>query len=252
MADWNANLPQDFLERLRQVRNRRARIVIDHILKHGYITTQELKDLYGYNHPPRAAKDVRDEGIPLETFSIKSSDGRTIAAYRFGNPEHIVRGRFGGRVAFSRKFKETLYTLSQGQCAICNARLSMRELQIDHRIPYEIAGDVDFSATDTHAYMLICGSCNRSKSWSCEHCPNWITKQSAICEQCYWANPTEYEHIATRLVRRADLIWEGDEVEVFNQIKASALAESLTISQYIKQLLRKFISRTMSLFISGC
>ena len=32
---------------------KRAKTVIDHILKHGHITTEELKNLYGYDHPPR-------------------------------------------------------------------------------------------------------------------------------------------------------------------------------------------------------
>ena len=78
--------PQQFLEKLNAVKNKRARVVIDHILKHGSISTQELKDLYGYNHPPRAIQDVRDEGIPIEKFTIKGLDGRSIAAYRFGDP----------------------------------------------------------------------------------------------------------------------------------------------------------------------
>lgn len=36
--------------------DKRPKAVIDHILKHGLITTDELKPLYGYNHPPRAAR----------------------------------------------------------------------------------------------------------------------------------------------------------------------------------------------------
>ncbi len=46
----------------------RPRRVLDHILKHGHITTAELTSEYGYNHPPRAARDVREHGIPLVTF----------------------------------------------------------------------------------------------------------------------------------------------------------------------------------------
>ena len=50
--------------------------VIDHILRHGFITTQDLKDNYGYNHPPRAVRDVKEHGIPTEMFRVKGSDGR--------------------------------------------------------------------------------------------------------------------------------------------------------------------------------
>jgi len=66
---------------LDSVTGKRPRTVIDHILEHGHVTTEQLTSLYGYQHPPRAARDVRDHGVPLETFRVKSSDGRTIGAY---------------------------------------------------------------------------------------------------------------------------------------------------------------------------
>ena len=53
------DLPKWFLERLKAVTAKRAKTVIDHILKHGHITTEELKNLYGYDHPPRAARCAR-------------------------------------------------------------------------------------------------------------------------------------------------------------------------------------------------
>jgi hypothetical protein len=72
-------LQEDFLKLIETITNKRAKIVIDHILKHGFITTEDLEVTYGYNHPPRAARDVREAGIPLETFSIKSKQGKSIA-----------------------------------------------------------------------------------------------------------------------------------------------------------------------------
>jgi hypothetical protein len=65
---------------LENISNKRARIVIEHILENGFITTEKLEKQYGYNHPPRAARDVRESGIPLETFRVKDSEGRSIAA----------------------------------------------------------------------------------------------------------------------------------------------------------------------------
>jgi len=84
-------LPDDFLELCRSVTAKRPKTVIDHILQHGFITTEELKETYGYNHAPRAARDVRENGIPLETFYVTGNDGRRIAAYRFGD---ISKARF--------------------------------------------------------------------------------------------------------------------------------------------------------------
>ena len=82
-----AKYPKAFLELCQSVTAKRPRTIIDHILQHGHISTEELKEKYGYNHPPRAARDVREHGIPLETFTVVGADGRKIAAYRFSDPE---------------------------------------------------------------------------------------------------------------------------------------------------------------------
>ena len=71
-----AKYPKKFLELCHSVTDKRPKTVIDHILTHGHITTDELKSQYGYNHPPRAARDVRERGIPLETFRVVGPDGR--------------------------------------------------------------------------------------------------------------------------------------------------------------------------------
>lgn len=62
----NRDLPDDFVKKCKAVTAKRPRTVIKHILEHGYITTEELREKYGYNHPPRAARDVREQGIPLD------------------------------------------------------------------------------------------------------------------------------------------------------------------------------------------
>ena len=37
---------------LNAVTGKRARIVVEHIIKHGSITTDDLKEKYGCDHPP--------------------------------------------------------------------------------------------------------------------------------------------------------------------------------------------------------
>jgi hypothetical protein len=86
----NNNYSKEFLDLLNSVDNKRPKTVIQHILKHGFITSQELKDEYGYNHPPRAVRDVKEQGIPIISFRIKGTDGRSIAAYKFGDPNDIT------------------------------------------------------------------------------------------------------------------------------------------------------------------
>lgn len=101
-------LPKSFVDKLNSIEAKRPKTVIQHILKHGYVTTEDLIKLYGYQHPPRAARDVRELGIPLVTFRIKSSDGRSIGAYKFGNVHtaNDVVSKAHGRTALSNALKK--------------------------------------------------------------------------------------------------------------------------------------------------
>jgi len=69
------------------------------------VTTAELAGIYGYNHPPRAAQDVRDLGFVLVTRRVRGPNGRSIAAY-----ELVEEGgrRSGGRRAIPVAFKQAL------------------------------------------------------------------------------------------------------------------------------------------------
>jgi hypothetical protein len=225
-------LPDDFKAQLDSIHNKRAKIVIQHILEHGYITTEDLKN-YGYNHPPRAARDVREAGIPLETYRVNSSDGRSIAAYKFGDVSKVRQNRLEGRVTFPKHFKDLLYLSNNGKCSICLTNYEDRYLQVDHRIPYEISGDEN--GLDLSLFMILCGSCNRAKSWSCEHCNNWSNElDKDICSNCYWASPENYTHIAQKNERRIELIWIDKEIPIFNRIVSMAKSANATIQDFIK------------------
>ena len=235
-------LPKKFIEKCKNVTAKRPRTVIDHILKHGHITTQELKDSYGYNHPPRAARDVREQGIPLETFRVTGSDGRNIAAYRFGDPRKARFSRLHGRTAFSKELKATLIRKDGCRCAIYLEEFPERQLQIDHRIPFEVVGD-DFDTEEKpKEFMLLSGSANRAKSWSCEHCVNWLElKKKSLCRKCYWAYPEKYEHVAMLPVRRLDIMWSGEEVKVYDELKRQTEALQEDMPSYVKEIIRKQI-----------
>lgn len=233
-------MPHKFVKKCKAVKAKRPRIVIEHILKHGQITTEELKEKYGYNHPPRAARDVKEQGIPLEMFRVTGSDGRKIGAYRFGDPKKARFSKFRGRTAFTKHLKEKLIDLHGSRCAIYLEEFEERILQIDHRIPFEVAGDDETKMEDTNSYMLLCGSANRAKSWSCEHCINWQEmKKPEICRRCYWAYPEDYDHIAMRQVRRVDIMWSGDEVSVYDRLKIRTMELQKDIPKYIKEIIEK-------------
>jgi hypothetical protein len=236
------DLPSDFIKKCKAVTAKRPRTVIDHILEHDYITTEELRDLYGYNHPPRAARDVREQGIPLETFRVTGTDGRRIGAYRFGDPRKARFSRLGGRTAFAKELKRQLIEKHGARCAIYLEDFGKRDLQIDHRVPFEVAGDSPEASDDPDNYMLLSGSANRAKSWSCEHCVNWLElKQPEICERCYWAFPENYDHIAMRQVRRVDILWSDEEINIYERLKERTLELQKELPAYIKEIVEKHL-----------
>jgi hypothetical protein len=82
-----------------------------------------------------------------------------------------------------------------------------------------VGGDSEGAELVPDDFMLLSGSANRAKSWSCEHCENWISlKDRMVCTTCYWAYPEDYHHIAMRQIRRIDLIWQGDEIDTYEKL----------------------------------
>jgi hypothetical protein len=248
MADWDdiKKTPEESLDEVmlalcKSVDAKRARTVIDHILKHGIISNEELSDLYGYDHPPRAIRDVRENGIPLITHSVTSpKTGRRMGAYTFDDISKIKAGRFGGRKAFSKQFKQELLDMYGSRDAITGELLDERYLQIDHRVPYEVAGDENGQLAPAD-FMLLDASSNRAKSWSCEHCANFQKKREVeICKTCFWANPENYLHIAETPSRRVELVWSGEkEVKAFENLKGDARKREMSLASYIKERLTK-------------
>ena len=226
-----------FLKKLEEVTGKRPRAVIDHILKHGSVTTEDLAAM-GYEHAPRAARDVRELGIPLVTKRVPGKSGRSIAAYEFGDPKDLQAG-LQGRTPISKKFKNQLIDRYGSTCMLCNGNFDSRYLQPDHRIPVEIAGDTEDDARDVADYMPSCSSCNRAKSWSCENCVNTDEKKRDICATCYWALPDgDYAHVATEQIRRLDVVWQGAEIEVFERLVAGAKRANKSLSDHLKTLIK--------------
>jgi len=89
--------------------------------------------------------------------------------------------------------------------------------------------------------MAICGSCNRSKSWSCEQCPNWnVAQDPAVCQACYWGTPEEYTHIATEQQRRVTLNWSGSQdVDEYDALATDAHNSGAEVDVYIKGIIEQ-------------
>lgn len=229
---------KNIVKKLNSITGKRPATVIRHILEHGYITSEELENKYGYKHPPRAVRDVRERGVNIETYRVTSSDGRSIGAYRFGNPIFLDDkvSKIAGRTVLSQALKKALIDKYGSVCFVYHQPMEERLLQIDHRIPYEIGGE---QGNDIDCYMLLSPSANRAKSWSCEHCPNWTEKNAMLCEHCFWANPKEYTHIAGKQQRMIVITFTGDEIEDYNRL--IELVGEEQAEDTIKQAIKKYI-----------
>ncbi len=229
-----AKLPAEFIVAIKKVTNKRARIVLDHIAERGSITTEELKEL-GYDHPPRARMDAIDLGFPIVKKMVKSRDGKkNIASYSFNLAGTVGEKGKSGRLALPKKEREAIIAKAGKKCELCGAT---HDLQVDHRVPYQVAGEL--LKNDASPYMALDGSCNRRKSWSCEHCKNFTeAKKVEVCKQCYWANPVEHKHVATLPIRRAEVVWQSDECDTFDKFQAKCKRDGITLAEGLKKLIR--------------
>ena len=100
--------PKDILDKLNEITDKRPDTVIQHSLRHSFITPAEVEKSYGYKHAPRAARDVRERGVNLVTYTVKSSEGKSIGAYKFGDPVFADNklSKVAGRTALSEALKK--------------------------------------------------------------------------------------------------------------------------------------------------
>lgn len=225
---------QDFVERLRALPvSARAAKARDALLERGSVSTEELADM-GYNHPPRAIADLKEAGVAISTESTTSRTGRRIARYRL-LPE-ITEGR-KSRKSIPKKFREELNLVYGQRCAICHGKFENRELQADHRVPFWIAGDSTELNQDD--FMPLCASDNRSKSWSCEQCRNFQTRNAEMCRSCFWAHPENYSHIAGEDAKTLQLTVRGEDANLILQFEQEANAKNMAAGELLLQILKE-------------
>ena len=227
----STSYPKEFTDLLDSVTAKRPRTVIQHILKHGFITSEELKEIYGYNHPPRAIRDVREYGIPIDTYRVTGTDGRSIAAHK------NTLSKIAGRTVLSKALKQALIEKYGSKCFIYLETMDESVLQVDHRIPYEIGGE--HNEKDIDYYMLLSPSANRAKSWTCEHCQNWERKDSNFCLRCFWAHPENYDHIAGKNEKIISLIFTGNEIKDY--YKLIEISGEENAQKVIKQIIHEHL-----------
>lgn len=142
--------------------------------------------------------------------------------------------RSDGRTGLSKQIKEALIRKYGCRCFIYSEEMPESSLQLDHRVPFEVGGESETMNPDD--FMLLSGSANRAKSWSCEHCENWKDmKDREVCLSCYWAFPENHTHVGMRQLRRVDLIWQGAEVGHYDRLKSDAAKRPLGHSRVCQE-----------------
>jgi len=98
------SLSPEIIELLKSVSSKRARIVIEHILEHGFITTEELNRKYGYEQHYRVLGIVsyprlRGQGS-VYTFGAKVGPSSTIGVRQcLGGDPKVEEGGLVGKGA---------------------------------------------------------------------------------------------------------------------------------------------------------
>jgi len=218
--------------------NGRVSTLLREILQHGFVTTERLQSL-GLSEPRRARQDAVDRGFPIRSETVTLDNGRRIASYSLATAADIIESRKGRR-AIPKAFRNVLLAHYECKDAITGAKLPPRVLTIDHRVPFQIAGDNGLAERDASAFMLLDGSSQRSKSWSCEQCRNFREiKDPNICGGCFWAHPDHYDHIAMQQTRRTDILWQGDDVPLHDRLREHARSQGVTVADLLRSLARR-------------
>ena len=226
-------LPTEFLKRIEAVTNKQARIVLDHIAKNGSITTEELKNI-GYEHPPRARMDALDLGFPIVTKRVKNSVGKSIGAYSFDLSRPLDDPSRMGRLALPKLEREAILDKAERKCQLCGAE---HDLQVDHRVPYQVAGEALKDSKEP--YMVLCGSCNRKKSWPASTARtlwNQAGREVPIVLLGESREPHACRDIA--YTSRGHLIWQGEETRSFDDFRSKCKNEGKSIEAGIKEMMR--------------
>lgn len=220
--------------RIDAVTSPRARFVLNYIVDHGYVTADDIQDA-GYREHRRAVMDCRDLGFTIKNSRVRSPQGGTVGAWTLDLDAELGAGR-AGRRQYPRTFRLRLLERATGRCEMCGAPEADRNLQIDHRVPFEI--DPGSGELDPGEYQMLCGSCNRTKSWTCEtECPNWQARELGVCRTCMWAEPNDYQHVATIPRRQVTITWVGEDVTAFDELRAAANAAGMDLPSFVRRRL---------------
>lgn len=232
---------EDIMNYVGKVTKKRAKLVLETILARGFITTEQIREEIKQKHPPRAAQDVKDLGIPLRNYEFSMPDGTRNSYYTFDLDLPLDERRIGGRSALTKKLRAEMLAHYGRIHAFTGEPLPDSLLQVDHRVPFAVAGEVD--ALRVADFMFLDPTYQRRKSTACEGCSNFKKKELTVCQSCFWAYPNKYTHVAGDDLRRIDVTWQGHEVQIYNALVKAAAEKEQSPQSYLKDVCSKEVAR---------
>ncbi|WP_239352870.1 hypothetical protein, partial [Snodgrassella communis] len=82
----------------------------------------------------------------------------------------------------------------------------------------------------------------RTKSWSCENCKNFKEiKNMNICKECFWAYPENYNHIAMHPQRRLDIVFNNDDIDIYDKMDTLSKENNKSVQILIKEAISLYL-----------
>jgi hypothetical protein len=167
------------------------------VLSRGFVTTAQIRSKYKSH--TKVISTLKDFGIQLSQTKVGDD-----IHYTF-DVDAYIEG-LQGRLVLTRNERESMKDRAGNQCAICRQILPRRLLQCDHRVPYHVAGNSEYTEQGVSAFQILCASCNTGKEQRCQGCINQKVRNVADCLRCQWASPEDYDHIEMKPHRRLVLV----------------------------------------------
>lgn len=175
--------------------SKRAKRIRNLILQQGgWFAYSQLKETYACHR--RAKRDLVEKGITLSETKVR---GDTI----FELDPHAFQRQREGRLPLTPTELDELRARYNSKCVLCHTPHHQRHLEADHRVPFEVAGNSLHELHGIDAFQPLCGACNTKKQRACIECSNRLPD---VCQDCFWANPQTYAHVATIPERRLEVV----------------------------------------------
>lgn len=221
----------------------RAKAAADLLMEKGVITKYDFEETHvPVSQAPRAIRDLKDHGIPIETLrKISVPQAKTkVNRYTLGSIDNINTSMRYGRMYDPTGMKEKLAKLHGDVCVFCGKKLTAKDRELDHKLPVNIFGDLSpVERLNPDNYQLVCRGCNRLKREATSHGAFDDQREGMdIVKQNYWYDPVQYrKNRDDRLYAHNVIVWNtSKDIQAYKQISQYAKDSSKSFQEALKDI----------------